>query len=172
MEPHAVTQHQARDGLADLHALMDQAPDVEPALDPELVESKRRRRRRNRRIGALISTFVILALVATSATLTLTAPVGAAADSIERPVVTVPAATTIALPQVGEAAVSVSGADDYLGASADGILAESGGDGALPMASISKLVTALVVLNSRPLGASGTGPTITFDKADHDLYDK
>lgn len=40
------------------------------------------------------------------------------------------------------------------------------------MASISKLITALVVLNSRPLGASGTGPTLTFDKADHDLYDK
>jgi serine-type D-Ala-D-Ala carboxypeptidase (penicillin-binding protein 5/6) len=167
-----VTQQEARDGLADLTALLGQPPEVEPPLDPEVIESSRRRRRRNRRIGALVSTVVILALGATYAGLTLTAPVGAAADSIDRPVVTVPAAATIALPQTGEAGVSVSGADNYLGSSADGILAESGGDGALPMASISKLVTALVVLNSRPLGASGTGPTITFDKADHDLYDK
>jgi len=172
MEQHAVTQHDHRDGLSDLTAMLSQAQDAPQSAPPAVSEETRRRRRRRRRIGALVSVVVVLALVATYVSLTLTAPVGAAADSIDRPQVTVPAATTVVLPSTGEAAVSVSGADNYLGASADSALASSGGDGALPMASISKLITALVVLNSRPLGASGTGPTLTFDKADHDLYDK
>ena len=41
------------------------------------------------------------------------------------------------------------------------------------MASITKLITAMVILDAKPLAdASDPGPTITFDKADHDLYDK
>jgi D-alanyl-D-alanine carboxypeptidase (penicillin-binding protein 5/6) len=40
------------------------------------------------------------------------------------------------------------------------------------MASISKLVTAMVVLSAKPLSASGSGPTLTFDKTDEKLYDK
>jgi D-alanyl-D-alanine carboxypeptidase (penicillin-binding protein 5/6) len=76
------------------------------------------------------------------------------------------------MPQVGEAAVSISGGDDYLGSTADGIFDSSGGNSPMPMASISKLVTAMVILNSKPLGASGTGPTIIWTKAQHDLYDK
>jgi D-alanyl-D-alanine carboxypeptidase (penicillin-binding protein 5/6) len=98
--------------------------------------------------------------------------VGAAAAAFHRPVVGKPAAAVIALPQSGESAISISGGDDYLGSTADGIFASSGGAGALPMASISKLITAMVVLSARPLGTSGTGPTITWDKADAALYDK
>lgn len=170
MEPVAVTQHEPTDGIADLSAIWAQHTDPPPPdpIDPE----RARKRRRNRRLAGIISATVVIAIIGTYVSLTLTAPVGAAADSVDRPQITVPAATTIALPQTGEAAVSVSGADDYLGSSADGIFASSGGNGALPMASISKLITALVVLNAKPLGASGSGPTLTFDKADHDLYDK
>ena len=40
------------------------------------------------------------------------------------------------------------------------------------MASISKLITTMVVLEHKPLGASGAGSTITFGKADAALYDK
>ena len=40
------------------------------------------------------------------------------------------------------------------------------------MASISKLITAMVILNAKPLAGSDPGPSITFSKADHDLYDK
>ena len=42
--------------------------------------------------------------------------------------------------------------------------------GRLP--SITKLVTALVVLDAKPLGPTDAGPTISFSKADADLYDK
>jgi D-alanyl-D-alanine carboxypeptidase (penicillin-binding protein 5/6) len=167
-----VTQHDPTDGLSDLSAMFgggSSYQNVPPAPEDPV---RRNRRRRNRRIGGLIAAGLVVALVATYASLTLTAPVGAAAASVDRPAVDVPAAAAIALPQGGEAAVSVSGADDYLGAKADGIFASSGGDAPLPMASISKLITAMVVLQARPLGASGKGATLTFDKAEHALYDK
>ena len=40
------------------------------------------------------------------------------------------------------------------------------------MASISKLVTAMVILSAPPLGPSGAGRTIAWSKADIALYDK
>ena len=40
------------------------------------------------------------------------------------------------------------------------------------MASITKVIAALVVLDARPLGPDEPGPTIAFTKADVDLYEK
>jgi D-alanyl-D-alanine carboxypeptidase (penicillin-binding protein 5/6) len=137
-------------------------------VDPSI----RARRRKRGRITALIVVGVIVAAIATYVPLTLTAPVGAAAATTHRPDVSPPAAAALAMPSEGESAVSVSGADSYLGASASGILASSGGDAVAPIASISKLITAMVILNAKPLDGSNPGPTITFDKADHALYDK
>ncbi|MEJ1229843.1 MAG: hypothetical protein WDM88_03095 [Galbitalea sp.] len=167
-----MTQDEPSDGLADFSAMFSRAeafPAPSEPNDPD--EAGRKRRRRRRLLTTLIAALVVLALAGTYVFLTLTAPVGAAADSIQRPDVASPAAATIALPTVGEAAVSVSGADDYLGpqATASSLRAARC---ALSMASISKLITAMVVLDAKPLGTSGVGPTITFDKADHALYDK
>jgi serine-type D-Ala-D-Ala carboxypeptidase (penicillin-binding protein 5/6) len=169
-----VTQQEPPDWFTEL-AQSSPSTQIHPSerepLDGE-VAPVRRRRRRNRRIAAIVATLVILGIVGTYVSLTLSAPVGAAAATIHRPGVVVPAAASIALPPDGEAAVSVAGADGFLGPTADGIFASSGGNGALPMASISKLITAMVVLSARPLGTSGAGPTITWDKADSALYDK
>jgi D-alanyl-D-alanine carboxypeptidase (penicillin-binding protein 5/6) len=133
----------------------------------------RARRRKRGRIAALIVVGVILVSVGVYVPLALTAPVGAAAAVTHRPDVAPPAAAALTLPSEGESAVSVAGADQYLGASASGILASAGGDAAVPMASISKLITAMVILNAKPLNsATEAGPTLTFDKNDHDLYDK
>ncbi|MDF2492938.1 MAG: pbpG 2, partial [Microbacterium sp.] len=86
--------------------------------------------------------------------------------------VSVPA-TALTLPAEGAAAISVSGADEFLGGGASGIWATSGTDEPRSMGSISKLITALVVLDARPLAdAADPGPTLTFDEADNDLYDK
>ena len=137
-------------------------------LDPTTLA----RRRKRRRITALIVVGVIVAAIATYVPLTLTAPVGAAAATTQRPNVAPGAAAKLALPGEGQSAISVTGADQYLGSAASGILASSGGDGAAPMASISKLITAMVILNAKPLTPSADGPAITFDKADHALYDK
>lgn len=132
----------------------------------------RRRRRRNGLIAGLLVVVLALGAAGGYAAITLNSSIGAAAATVHRPEVAVPAAAVLTLPPVGESAISVSGADDYLGASASGILASSGGDAPLPIASISKLITALVVLDHKPLGALGTGPTLTFDKTAHALYDK
>jgi D-alanyl-D-alanine carboxypeptidase (penicillin-binding protein 5/6) len=132
----------------------------------------RRRRRRRRLIAALVVVVLALGAAGGYAAITLNSTIGAAVATVHRPEVAVPAAAALTLPPVGESAISVAGADDYLGASAGGILASSGGDAPLPIASISKLITAMVVLDHKPLGASGTGPTLTFDKTAHALYDK
>ncbi len=120
----------------------------------------------------MIATGVVVVVVATYVSLTLTAPVGEASVIAHNPGVAQPAAASIVLPKAGESAVSVSGASDYLGAASGNILAARGGNAPLPMASISKVITALVVLNAKPLGASGAGPTINFTRAQTELYEK
>jgi D-alanyl-D-alanine carboxypeptidase (penicillin-binding protein 5/6) len=87
--------------------------------------------------------------------------------------VTVPAAAAVALPSTGASAIAVAGGDEYLGAEASGIWATSGTSEPQSIASITKLITALVILERHPLAdAADPGPTITFSKADHDLYDQ
>jgi serine-type D-Ala-D-Ala carboxypeptidase (penicillin-binding protein 5/6) len=169
-----VTQHEPPDWFTEL---ADRQSDpasatLTPAVVTPVDEKVRRRRRWIGRIIAIVAAVLVLAFVGIYASLTLNAPIGAATVAVHRPVVTVPPAAKIALPQVGESAVSIAGADDYLGPTADGVYASSGGNTPLPMASISKLVTALVILNAKPLGASGKGPTIAWTKADTALYDK
>lgn len=132
----------------------------------------RARQRKRTRLIALIVVGVIVAAIATYVPLALNAPVGAAAATTHRPDVAPGAAAALVLPPEGQSAISVSGADAYLGPSASGILVSSGGDGAAPVASISKLITAMVILNAKPLAGDAPGPTITFSKADHALYDK
>jgi D-alanyl-D-alanine carboxypeptidase (penicillin-binding protein 5/6) len=51
-----------------------------------------------------------------------------------------------------------------------GVLASSGSTDPLPMASITKIVTALVVLQAHPLAVDEAGPTVTMTAADVDLY--
>jgi serine-type D-Ala-D-Ala carboxypeptidase (penicillin-binding protein 5/6) len=167
-----VPENDRPEGLEALTAIILSAEggDDKP-LSAEALASRRRRRSRGRLIG-VIAAVVVIAIIGTYVSLTLSSPVSAAQPSARGPAVTSPAVAAITLPQFGESAVSVGGADDYLGTSADGILAASGGTAPMPMASISKLITALVILNAKPLGVSGTGPSITFDKADAALYDK
>jgi serine-type D-Ala-D-Ala carboxypeptidase (penicillin-binding protein 5/6) len=158
------------DELARFRALLDDPADGAggPGVDPA-----RRRRRRIR--GAIIAGTIVLVLVATIgayAGYTLNAPVGTAVVSTRMPVVTPPPAASVPMSE-GATAVSVAGADAYLGPGAPGVWMASGGDDPHPMASITKLVTAMVVLDAHPLdGPDDPGPTLTFDAHDHALYDK
>lgn len=155
--------------LGRTHLDSDRGPDP---LDPERIAARRRRRRR-RRITAGLVAIVIVGVIGAYVPLTLLAPVGTAAMTVHKPQVATPAAVKLSLPDVGASAISVAGAEDFAGTTgAGGILASSGGNGALPIASISKLVTALVVLDAKPLKQNDAGPTLAFDKADADLYDK
>lgn len=125
--------------------------------------------------GLVIGIVLVLSLVASGGYVAwaLNAPLPAASLDWQTPTVETPAAAQIALPSFGASAVSVSGADAYLGEGASGIWQTTGSQDPHPMASISKIITALVVLEKYPLAdASDPGPTITFSKADHDLYDQ
>jgi D-alanyl-D-alanine carboxypeptidase (penicillin-binding protein 5/6) len=53
-----------------------------------------------------------------------------------------------------------------------GVLASSGSEKALPIASITKIVTALVTLEKHPLGVDEAGPSVEMTAADVALYDE
>ncbi|WP_245958544.1 D-alanyl-D-alanine carboxypeptidase family protein [Microbacterium bovistercoris] len=132
-------------------------------------------RRRRGRVGLLITAIVlVLILGATGGYVwwALAAPLPAPTVASQTPAAPASAAAVIALPQEGASALSVSGGEAYLGETS-GIWAKTGTNDPRPMASITKLVTALVVLERKPLAdAIDPGPTIRFSKTDHDLYDK
>jgi D-alanyl-D-alanine carboxypeptidase (penicillin-binding protein 5/6) len=161
----------AADEFAQLALLMrdgEEAPDRRAHRDPN---------RRRRRIRAAVIVAVVFAIVLAAAGgyvgWALTAPLAAPTETSQTPAVSPPAAAAIALPVEGVSAVSVAGADGYLGPNASGVWMTAGTGEPRPIASITKLITALVVLDAKPLAtADDPGPTITFDKAAHDLYDE
>jgi len=134
---------------------------VPPRPEPTSRRLTRRQVYRRRRIavgaGILVAltTFVYLPL-------TLLAPLRASAVTVTAPEEPTPAVPALAFPGYGASAI---GAVGY-----PGVLAQSGSPDALPMASISKVVTALVVLEAHPLAVGETGPTATMSAADAALY--
>lgn len=165
-----MTLRQDSDGLSQLTELMrdERIPEREP-VDPEVRRSARRRRLI---VSGIVAVFVIV-FVSSYVGYTLSAPLPTAESATEVPEVQVPAAAELALSPEGSSAISVAGAEEYLGPDAAGIWATSGGDKPRPIASITKLITTLVILDAKPLkNADDPGPTITFSKADHALYDK
>lgn len=85
------------------------------------------------------------------------------AATIQLDALKLPAASTpnLAWPRYGEAAI---GADGY------GLLASHGNQKPLATASITKVITALCVLQKKPLSPGQTGPTITIGPADAGIY--
>jgi D-alanyl-D-alanine carboxypeptidase (penicillin-binding protein 5/6) len=115
-------------------------------------------RRRIAFFGALV---VLLASIA-YLTGTGLAPVSASAATLTEPAALTQPAVTPAWPAGGAGAV---GAVGY-----DGVLAASGDQDPMPIASITKMVTALVILQAKPLTGTDAGPEITFTDADVDFY--
>lgn len=140
---------------------------------PPLDAGARRRRRRRGWLVAGIVVAVVLAVVGGYSGWALAAPTKAPVAASAPPQVLTPEPADIELPETGSAAISVAGASEYLGAGAEGIWLTSGSARPRPIASLTKLITALVVLDAKPLdGASDPGPMITFGERDHDLYDQ
>jgi serine-type D-Ala-D-Ala carboxypeptidase (penicillin-binding protein 5/6) len=162
------------DGVSQLTEMMRQDPVAEPPAErPRVDPETRRRRRRARIVTASVAFLVVAALGAGYVWYALTAPIAAASLEAEAPPLPETVAADIPMSQWGAMAVSVAGGDEYFGPEAGGIWMSSGGDEPRPIASISKLITALVVLEQRPLSGPGDpGPTLTFGAADYALYDK
>ncbi|GHF09518.1 D-alanyl-D-alanine carboxypeptidase family protein [Pseudolysinimonas yzui] len=106
-------------------------------------------------IGLALASLVYLPL-------TLLAPLKPAVATVTAPVEDAPVVPALAFPGYGASAI---GAVGY-----PGVLAQSGATTALPMASITKVITALVVLDAHPLAVGETGPTATMSSADAALY--
>lgn len=167
-----MTTHPSPDDLADFAELISheqEFDDRRARVDPEV----RRGRRRRAGIIASIVLLVVLATIGGYTGWALTAPLSPPEGAWSAPQAPASTAAAIALPAEGASAISISGADAYLGAEASGIWTSSGTNEPRSIASISKLITALVVLEAKPLaGVDDLGPRITFSEADHDLYDE
>lgn len=90
------------------------------------------------------------------------APVPASAAALTEPAVMTQPIAEPAWPGFGDSALGAVGFP--------GVLASTGDETAVPIASIAKMVTALVVLEAKPLTGDEPGPEITFTDADVDFY--
>lgn len=160
------------DGLDDLADVMSSAPAGEQPSEAD-AERARLHRRRVRR-GWLITVGILVAILAAGGGYTawaLSAALPAPDVATRVPTVAAGAPVALQLPADRAAAIAVVGAANDIGT--DGLHGISGDDAPRPIASISKLITALVVLDAHPLqNADDPGPTLTFSKADHALYDQ
>lgn len=136
-----------------------------------IVANKRRGRRRGL-IATAIVMVVILGTAGAYVAWALNAPLPQAAVQSSAPQPPVTAAVTVPLSPEGSSAISVSGGDEYLGQEASGIWMANGATDPRSIASITKLIAALVILERTPLAPGEGGPMLTFSEADNDLYDK
>lgn len=90
-------------------------------------------------------------------------PAVTAAGDDTQAVATVPESGPLAWPAAGQAAVGIAGSP---------ILETHGAQTPIPTASTAKLITALVVLQAKPLLPGQQGPTITLGPADIAIYNK
>ncbi|MGO4782318.1 D-alanyl-D-alanine carboxypeptidase family protein [Cryobacterium sp. W22_MBD10_FK3] len=112
-----------------------------------------------------IAFFGVLAVVlAAAAYLTSTglAPVSSVAAALTEPPALTQPAVAPAWPEQGAGAIGAVGFD--------GVLGSSGDQASVPIASITKMVTALVILDAKPLAGDEVGPEITFTDKDVDIY--
>jgi len=125
--------------------------------------SDKRRVYRRRRIG-VFGTLSVLLLAAIYAVGILAAPLPAVAavTQSQRTIVSAPA--KLAWPAVGSAAVSAVGYK--------GLLAQNGATTSVPIASMTKTITALVILDAKPIANGSDGPTITFTSADVTIFNQ
>jgi D-alanyl-D-alanine carboxypeptidase (penicillin-binding protein 5/6) len=125
--------------------------------------SERQQTYRRRRVIA-VGIIAIVVAVLLYLPFTLLAPLSYAHRTTTATAAPVTKAAQLAWPSFGASAIGAVGYPNVLSA--------SGTAGPLPIASISKIVTALVTLDAKPLAVGEEGPTITFSAADHALYAK
>lgn len=114
--------------------------------------------RRNPRVPIIASTIAVLTLYIAT---TLLWPLRVEIAGTPLEITSQTSAVELPWPANGRGAIYAEG---Y------GELGRNGDDTSVPIASITKIVTALTILQERPLKAGQAGPTITFDAADVEIY--
>jgi len=150
-----------------LDSLREPAPPVPPVPEHGKHSTKsHRRRRRGRRPALLLALLLVLLAAGAYVGVRLSTPEPAPVVSTTAAAlgtVHVPARTvTLPWPTVGQGAVAVPSI---------GVDLASGPEKATPVASLTKLMTAYVVLHDHPLALGQPGPSITVSQADVDDYD-
>ena len=113
---------------------------------------------RRRRFAFFSSTGVVACLVVGASIVGL-APLPSASVSPVSATDLTSSPAELAVPSFGSTVISAEGF---------GLLAEQNADTPVPIASIAKVITALVVLDAHPIAVGEAGPDITFDAADVD----
>ena len=116
---------------------------------------------RRRRLAVACVLLVLLGSV-TYVAATNVAPLPASAALLTQPGPLTQPIAAPAWPDFGEGAIGAVGFP--------GVLASNGDESVVPIASITKMITALVILDAHPLGAGENGPNIAFTAADVDIY--
>jgi serine-type D-Ala-D-Ala carboxypeptidase (penicillin-binding protein 5/6) len=116
-----------------------------------------------RRRAAVFGTTGLVAGVLIYLPMTLLAPLDSATAVVQPYSVAAPAAVEVGVPQYGASAIAAEGF---------GVLARGGTEEAVPMASITKLITSLVVLEKHPLAVGDSGPAIRTTADDVATYNE
>ncbi|WP_165314392.1 D-alanyl-D-alanine carboxypeptidase family protein [Agromyces protaetiae] len=131
----------------------------------EAARLAKKRMYRRRRIVVFSVLAVVLALFVSGGVYVsnaLGAPIPEAQPAIVDPEPVAEPAQPLAVPGFGSWAIAAVGFD--------GLLAQSDDQSVLPMASIAKVVTSLVVLDQHPIPAGEGGESIAYTDADVDIY--
>jgi D-alanyl-D-alanine carboxypeptidase (penicillin-binding protein 5/6) len=132
-------------------------------LSIEPVPLTRRQLYRRRRVTVFGVLAVVLGIVV-YLPMTLLAPLQVTDPVVAKHAVLPEAAAQLTFPSYGGSAIGAVGFD--------GVLAQAGSTAPLPMASITKLVTMLVVLQAKPLAVGTEGPSVTMTSSDVSLYNR
>jgi D-alanyl-D-alanine carboxypeptidase (penicillin-binding protein 5/6) len=144
---------------------MSRTLDPAPSVAPTAANRPSPRVYRRRRIAVFGTLGVLLLASIAGGAYTaqaLTTPVPEAAPNVIDPAPVVAEPQVVTQPGFGTWAVGAVGFD--------GALAAGGESTPMPMASIAKVVTALVILEEHPIPAGEGGPGIAYTEADIDLY--
>ncbi|MFK4729371.1 D-alanyl-D-alanine carboxypeptidase [Agromyces mediolanus] len=159
------THAPGREAESDAALTGDRPADPAGGSDAAAARLARAKLYRRRRIVVFSALALVLALLVSGgvyAGRALGAPIPAAVPLVTAPQPVAAAAQQLALPGFGGYAVGAVGFD--------GLLATGSADAALPTASITKIITALVVLDEHPVAAGEGGPDIAYTEADVELY--
>jgi serine-type D-Ala-D-Ala carboxypeptidase (penicillin-binding protein 5/6) len=160
-----VSEGDAASVLARSNASPSTPPPGEEPTSRRSRRKRRRRERRSRRVLVVVAVLVVLlagAGIAVAVRLSAPAPAPAVTVDLARSVHVPDATVRLPWPAAGQGAVAVPSI---------GVTVGSPAQKPVPVASLTKLMTAYVVLHDHPLTGSAAGPDVTVTSADVADYD-
>jgi D-alanyl-D-alanine carboxypeptidase (penicillin-binding protein 5/6) len=118
----------------------------------------------------LLAVAVVLLIVVAAGAVNYLRPIPAVEAAAALPASEVVSGTPPALPWPSRGSAAVAVGNLKPGVTHLGLVASSGNEQPIPAASVTKVMTALVILEDKPLKKGESGPTITLTSADVQIY--